>query len=85
MQLANVIGHATATLKHAALTGWRLVVVQPLLADGSNDGDPWLAIDLLGSRRGDRVILSSDSQLVRRAMESQQTPVRWIVVAVVDE
>jgi fumarylacetoacetase len=41
MQLGLVVGTATATVKHPTLTGWKLLVVQPLLADGrSPDGDP---------------------------------------------
>ncbi len=30
MQLARVIGHATSTIKHSSMAGWRLVLVQPL-------------------------------------------------------
>ncbi len=85
MQLANVIGHATATVKHPALNGWKMLLAQPLRADGSEDGEPLLAIDQFGSGRGDRVILSSDGKSVRQAMGTDQTPVRWMIVAVVDE
>ena len=28
MQLGTVIGHATSTIKHPSLTGWRMVIVQ---------------------------------------------------------
>ena len=85
MQLANVIGHATATVKHPALKGWKMLLAQPLQADGSEDGEPMLAIDQFGSGRGDRVILSSDGKSVRQTMGTDQTPVRWMIVAVVDE
>ena len=30
MNLALVIGHATATIKHPSFKGWKLIVVQPL-------------------------------------------------------
>ena len=41
MQLAEVIGTATATVKHHSMTGWKLLIVQVLLADGETpDGDP---------------------------------------------
>ena len=49
MQLAKIIGTATATVKHPSLAGCRLLVVQPLMADRrSPDGDPQLAVDTLG-------------------------------------
>ncbi|MFM8582025.1 MAG: EutN/CcmL family microcompartment protein, partial [Planctomycetaceae bacterium] len=38
MQLGQVIGRATATIKHPTLTGWRLLIVQPLDAAGGPDG-----------------------------------------------
>ena len=85
MQLATVIGHATATVKHPSLQGWRLLVVQMLDARGSDEGTPILAIDHLGSGRGDRVILTSDGGSVRDMIGSDQTPVRWAVIGLADE
>lgn len=85
MQLAHVIGHATATVKHPALAGWRMLVVQPLDAAGGPDGFPVIAIDDLGSRRGDQVIISSDGKAVREMMGTNTTPVRWAVIGVADE
>lgn len=85
MQLATVIGHATATVKHSSLQGWRLLVVQMLDARGGDEGTPILAIDHLGSGRGDRVILTSDGGSVREMIGSDQTPVRWAVIGLADE
>ena len=48
MQLARIVGHATATVKHPTLVGWKLLVVELLTADGKSDGEPQLAIDTLG-------------------------------------
>jgi len=81
MNLARVIGTTTATVKHSSLDGWRMLVVQPLLAGGGSDGDPLVAIDDLGSRVGDNVILTSDGGAVREAVGSNTTPVRWMVIA----
>ena len=85
MQLATIIGHATATVKHPSLAGWKLAVAQPLDAAGQPDGGPLLAIDNLGSGRGDRVILTCDSSSVREMTESENTPIRWAVIGLVDE
>ena len=81
MNLARVIGTTTATVKHTALNGWRMLIVQPLLADGGSDGSPLVAVDSLGSRVGDNVIITSDGKAVREAMGTDNTPVRWMVVA----
>ena len=43
MQIGTVVGHATSTVKHPTLNGWRLLVVQMLTPDGKPDGEPVLA------------------------------------------
>jgi len=85
MQLGRVIGHATATVKHSTLRGWRMLVVQPLDSQGWADGAPLLAIDDLGSSHGDRVILTGDGHGVREIIGADNTPVRWAVIGLADE
>ncbi len=45
MQLAQVLGHATSTIKHPTLNGWRMLIVQPLDAREQPDGVPIIALD----------------------------------------
>ena len=85
MNLGRVIGSATATAKPPALNGWRMLVVQPLDARDAPDGEPFVCVDRLGSRRGDRVVLSSDGKAVREMMGTDTTPVRWAVIGITDE
>ncbi len=85
MQIAQVIGHATSTVKHPALNGWRMLIVQTLDHAGQPDGEPLIAIDNLGSRRGDMVMITSDGATVREMMHSDNTPVRWAVLGIADE
>lgn len=85
MNIAIVIGTATATIKHPSLNGWRMIVVQPLLVDGSDDGPTLIAIDELNCPVGSEVMITSDGKAVRDAMGSNQTPVRWMVIAQPDE
>jgi len=65
MQLGMVIGHATATVKHPSLTGWRMVIVQPLNNARQPDADPVIAVDKLGSGPGSVVVLNSDGKGAR--------------------
>ncbi len=81
MQLAKVIGRATATIKHETLKGWRLAVIQPLRADGENDGPPQIAIDSLGSRVGSLVVAAADGSAAREVMNVKNSPARWVVTA----
>ncbi len=84
MNLGRVVGTATATVKHPTLAGWRLAVVQFLDAAGGADGEPQLAIDPLGSGRGDLVILTSDGNAVRDIVGLNTCPVRWAVIGIPD-
>ena len=86
MQLAKIIGTATATVKHPSLAGGRLLVVQPLLADRQgSDGDPQLAIDTVAAGVGDTVVISSDGRLLRELLKSDTTPARWSTIALLDD
>jgi ethanolamine utilization protein EutN len=86
MELARIIGTATATVKHPSLRGARLLVVQPLMADrASPDGDPQLAIDTLGAGTGDVAVITSDGRLLRDVLKSDTTPARWSTIGLVDD
>lgn len=85
MQLARTLGTATATVKHPSMEGWKLLLVQPVMADGeAPDGDPLLAVDQLGADRGSLVVLTSDGKYIRNLLDCNQTPVRWCVIGIPD-
>jgi ethanolamine utilization protein EutN len=86
MQLAQVVGTATSTIKHSALRGQKLLVVQPLLADGSGaDGDPQIAVDAVGAGKGQRVMITSDGAFIREWVKAENVPIRWSVIGIADE
>ena len=84
MQIGRVVGQAVATVKHASLVGWRLLLVQPLTPEGNEDGEPLLAIDRLGAGLAQLVILSNDGAGARELVGSKTSPVRWMVLGVCD-
>ena len=85
MMLARVEGNVVATRKHPSLDGWRLVICQPISAAGSAEGVPQVAIDAHGAGMHQRVIISSDGMAARKAVGDEKSPVRWMIVAIVDE
>jgi len=84
MQLGLVLGSATSTIKHPSFEGQRMLVVQPVTADGKDDGEPVLVFDRLGAGRGQRVIITSDGALMQTEL-GRDTPGRWSVMALPDE
>jgi microcompartment protein CcmK/EutM len=85
MLLARVEGNVVATRKHPSLHGWRLVICQPVGASGKPEGAPQLAIDSHGAGMHQEVIISSDGLAARRAVGDDRSPVRWLVIGIVDE
>ena len=55
VQLARVIGDIVATRKDENLAGLKLLVLQPLAANGSAAGRPLVAVDAVGSGVGETV------------------------------
>jgi microcompartment protein CcmK/EutM len=85
MYLARVEGNLTSTRKHPSFEGWRLVICQPISREGKPEGVPQVAIDSLGAGMHERVIISSDGAAARKAVGDPRSPVRWIIVGIVDE
>jgi ethanolamine utilization protein EutN len=55
MQLARVIGDVVATRKDENLIGLKLLVLQPIAADGSPAGRTLVAVDASGAGIGETV------------------------------
>lgn len=83
MQLGRVLGTATTTIKHETFQGERLLVVQIEGPGGKPDGEPVLAFDRLGARRGDTVLLTTDGKILQEQV-GRTTPGRWTVMGLPD-
>lgn len=55
MQLARVVGDVVCTMKDAELDSIKLLVVQPIGADGKDAGRTLVALDSVGAGVGERV------------------------------
>ena len=72
-------------MKHPSLEGAKLLVVQPLMADGkAPDGDPQISVDTVSAGPGDLVLITSDGRLLRDLLKSSTTPARWSTIALID-
>ena len=85
MLLARVEGNVTATRKHPSFEGWRLIICQPINGQGDAEGVPVVAIDAHGAGLHQRVIVSSDGSAARSAVGDNQSPVRMMIIGIVDE
>jgi ethanolamine utilization protein EutN len=81
MQIARVRGPVVSTRKHASYTGKKLLLVQPLGLRRQPQGDPMVAVDLVGAGTGDLVLVSSEGRWARERFGAE-APLRSLVVAV---
>ena len=62
-----------------------MLICQPLDAYGLAEGTPVIAIDPLGAGMHQKVIISSDGSAARLAVMDEKSPVRQIIIAIIDE
>ncbi|HON07359.1 MAG TPA: EutN/CcmL family microcompartment protein [Verrucomicrobiota bacterium] len=85
MLLARVEGSVVAVRKHPSLEGWRLIICQPINKTGEPESVPQIAIDPLGAGMHQKVIISSDGAAARKTVGDEFSPVRWMIIGIVDE
>lgn len=86
MILCKVLGSVTATAKHPAFVGRKLMVVQPLDEHRKPMGKSFLAVDNISSAgAGDTVLVMREGGGVRQVLEDKTLPIRSLIVGVVDE
>jgi microcompartment protein CcmK/EutM len=83
MILGKVVGTVVATRKDERLVGSKLLLVQPLRPDGSERGDPLVAVDTVDAGAGEQVLVVSGSS-ARMAAGLADRPVDAAIVGIVD-
>ena len=83
MQLARVVGDVVATRKDENLTGLKLLVLQPLAADGSAAGRALVAVDASGAGVGETVFFVRGKE-ASLPFYPNQVPVDAGIVGIVD-
>jgi ethanolamine utilization protein EutN len=84
MLIARVIGDVVATQKAASHEGRKLLLVQPLNLDGSNRGEPVVALDAVDAGEGDRVLLSTEGFSAMTSVGRPNSPIDSAVIGVID-
>ena len=84
MQLARVIGNIVSTVKHPSHDSHKLMLIQPLNQDLKKKGNAMIAIDTVQAGEGDLVLLLSEGNSARQILQSNDAPIRAVIVGVVD-
>lgn len=83
MIIAKVMGTAVASIKHEALSATKLLLVCSSDAGGNISGNPFLAVDLVGSGEGELVMISHGSS-ARLATGHKDSPVDAAIIGILD-
>jgi microcompartment protein CcmK/EutM len=84
MLIARVIGDLSATQKHPSHEGLKLLLVQPLNLDGSDRGNPYVAVDNFSAGVGNQVLLTTDGFAAFTSVGQSMTPIDAAVLGVID-
>ena len=85
MLIGKVIGETVATHKHPSHVGRKALIVQPLQLDGSNKGDPVIALDSADAGVGDRVLLVIEGFSAMTSVGRPNSPIDAAILGVIDE
>lgn len=84
MFLAKVKKKVVSVQKHEAYRSKIVYVVQPILPDGTEAGQEWVAVDYVGANIGDTVVCGGAPGVAKDVFKIKLAPIRTLIMAIVD-
>ncbi|MBN1480314.1 hypothetical protein EH223_20200 [candidate division KSB1 bacterium] len=85
MVLGKVIGSLVSTVKHSCYQNKKISLVKPVSPREQVQQGVMVAVDLIGARKGDIVLVASEGRAAEELMNfSCRMPVRSMIVGIVD-
>jgi microcompartment protein CcmK/EutM len=84
MYIGKVIGDVVSSVKYETLHAHKILIVQPLNPDGTETGQPILALDMVDSGKGDVVLIVDQGTAARQVLSQEYPTVRTLILGVVD-
>ncbi len=85
MKIGRVAATVVSTIKHPALDGRRLLVVDLLDLEGKTTGRDLIAVDAVGAGSGETVLVLDEGNGARQVLAAPQAPIRAVIVGIIDE
>lgn len=85
MKIGRVAATVVATIKHPALDGRRLLMVDLLDLEGKATGKDLLAVDSVGAGAGETVLVLDEGNGARQVLNAPQAPIRAVIVGIIDQ
>jgi ethanolamine utilization protein EutN len=84
MTLGRVIGTVVSTVKLKVLSGYKILMVQPIDPQGRDTGAVTLALDSVQAGVGDTVLIIDEGNSSRMIVGDPMAAIRTMIVGVVD-
>lgn len=84
MLIGRVIGEVWATQKQPSHEGRKILYVQPLALDGSDRGQPILALDAVDAGVSERVLVVTEGFSAMTAVDRPNSPIDMAVIGIID-
>ena len=85
MILGRVKGQVVATIKHEAYANRRLLMLDRIDPQGNDLGGYLVAIDTVGARDDQIVLVIDEGNSARQIVDSSTAPIRAVIIGIVDE
>jgi microcompartment protein CcmK/EutM len=83
--LARVIGEVVATVKHAALHGQKILIIEKVSPWDKRPGETLLAIDSVDAGVGDTVLVVDEGSSAALIVGLTDPPIRTVIAGVIDQ
>ena len=84
MKLGIVIGQVISTIRHPALKGRKLMMVQPVDPQLEPTEQPIVAVDMVNAGVGEMVLVAEEGKAARLVLGVERAPVRTLLLGIVD-
>jgi microcompartment protein CcmK/EutM len=84
MYIGRVSGSVTATIKHDAFHGHKLLIVDHLDLQGNATGGYDICVDVVQAGPGDTVLVLDEGNGARQILNRTVAPVRAVIVGIID-
>ena len=84
MYVAKVIGDVVSSVKYETLQAQKILVIQPVDPDGTEHGEPLLAIDMVDAGIGDVVLIVDQGTAARQVLSMEYPTIRTLILGIVD-
>ena len=83
MRVCRVVGEVVATVKHPFLSGYKMLIVQPVTEMDAPMDRPLLAVDSIGAGPVERILLNDEGGGAALVL-GREGPMRAVIVGKVD-